>query len=97
MLGERGLWFKMAFFEGAARVPLVVRLPGRARAGTRVARPVSLLDLMPTLLALAGAEGPTAARLCPECGAPAAPRDAYCRRCGAELYAGAGARQGRDR
>jgi predicted PurR-regulated permease PerM len=48
-------------------------------------------------LALAGAEGPTAARLCPECGAPSAPRDAYCRRCGAGLYAGAAARQGRDR
>ena len=58
MLGERGLWFKMAFFEGSARVPLVVRLPRRTRAGTRVTRPVSLLDLMPTLLALAGLEVP---------------------------------------
>src|SRR6185503_16108972 len=55
MLGERGLWYKMAFFEDAARVPLVVRLPatdGAARAGTRVADPVSLLDLAPTLLDL---------------------------------------------
>jgi predicted PurR-regulated permease PerM len=48
-------------------------------------------------LALPGAEGPTAARLCPECGAQTSPRDAYCRRCGAELYAGAAARQGRER
>jgi predicted PurR-regulated permease PerM len=40
-------------------------------------------------LALAGAEAPTAARLCPECGGATAPRDAYCRRCGAGLYAGA--------
>jgi predicted PurR-regulated permease PerM len=48
-------------------------------------------------LALAGAEAPTAARLCRDCGAPAAPRDAYCRRCGAELYAGEPAARGRGR
>jgi choline-sulfatase len=55
MLGERGLWYKMAFFEDAARVPLVVRTPpGLARAGTRVAEPASLLDLAPTLLDVAG-------------------------------------------
>jgi predicted PurR-regulated permease PerM len=46
---------------------------------------------------LLGAEGPTASRLCPECGAPVAPRDAHCRRCGAELWAGAPAGTGRDR
>ena len=55
MLGERGLWYKMAFFEDAARVPLIVRAPaGLARAGERVAEPVSLLDVAPTLLDLAG-------------------------------------------
>jgi predicted PurR-regulated permease PerM len=44
-------------------------------------------------LAVAGAEGlPPPRRRCPECEAPAAPRDAYCRRCGADLYAGASAR-----
>jgi choline-sulfatase len=59
MLGERGLWFKMAFFEDAARVPLVVRLPrGLARAGARIADPVSLLDLAPTLMDLAGLDPP---------------------------------------
>jgi choline-sulfatase len=52
MLGERGLWYKMAFFEQSARVPLLVRVPG---AGPRrVAEPVSLLDVTPTLLELAG-------------------------------------------
>jgi choline-sulfatase len=55
MLGERGLWFKMAFFEDSARVPLVVRGPADVvRAGSRVAAPVSQLDLAPTLVDLAG-------------------------------------------
>jgi choline-sulfatase len=54
MLGERGLWFKMAFFEASARVPLIVRAPGRVAAGARIAAPVSQLDLTPTLLGLCG-------------------------------------------
>jgi choline-sulfatase len=53
MGGERGLWFKMSFFEGSARVPLIVRGPGIA-AG-RVGEPVSQLDVAPTLAALARA------------------------------------------
>ena len=53
MLGERGLWYKMAPFEGSIRVPLIVHAPGRLPAA-RIARPVSLLDLAPTLVDLAG-------------------------------------------
>jgi choline-sulfatase len=51
MLGERGLWYKMNFFEGSARIPLIVHAPSRF-APTRVAEPVSLVDLLPTLLDL---------------------------------------------
>jgi choline-sulfatase len=54
MLGERGLWYKMSFFEQSARVPLIVRdFTGRV-AARRVSTPVSLLDVTPTLLELAG-------------------------------------------
>ena len=52
MLGERGLWFKMSFFEGASRVPLMIAAPNLP-AG-RIDAPVSTVDLTPTLGALAG-------------------------------------------
>ena len=53
-LGERGLWYKMSFLDPSARVPLIVRPPGGLGSARRVADPVSLLDLAPTLLSLAG-------------------------------------------
>ena len=53
MLGERGLWYKMAFFEHSARVPLFVRPPGGG-APARATAPVSTLDLVPTVLELTG-------------------------------------------
>ncbi|KRD64209.1 MULTISPECIES: choline-sulfatase [Sinorhizobium/Ensifer group] len=52
MLGERGLWFKMNFFEGSARVPLMVAGPG-VTPGLHLA-PTSNLDVTPTLADLAG-------------------------------------------
>jgi choline-sulfatase len=52
MLGERGLWYKMTFFEDSARAPLVVHAPDRFPA-IRVPETVSLVDLVPTLLELA--------------------------------------------
>jgi choline-sulfatase len=53
MLGERGLWYKMAPFEDSIRVPLIVHAPERF-AAQRIAEPVSLLDLAPTIAAFAG-------------------------------------------
>lgn len=50
MLGERGLWYKWTLFEGAMRIPLVIALPGQH--ASRIAAPVSLLDLLPTLVEL---------------------------------------------
>jgi len=53
MLGEHGMWYKRVFYEDAARVPLLLRWPGRVRAG-RVPQVCSLLDLAPTLCAIGG-------------------------------------------
>jgi choline-sulfatase len=53
MMGEHGLWFKKTFFEWAMRVPLIIGGVDGC-APRRVARNVSLLDLLPTLVELAG-------------------------------------------
>jgi choline-sulfatase len=53
MLGERGLWYKMSFFEPACRIPLIVHAPGRF-AARRVVHSASLVDILPTLCELAG-------------------------------------------
>lgn len=52
MLGDRGLWFKMNFFEGSARVPLMIAAPGLPPG--RIDTPVSTIDVTPTLCDLAG-------------------------------------------
>jgi choline-sulfatase len=52
MLGERNLWYKMSFFEGSARVPMIVHAPKRFSA-KRVKESVSTMDLLPTFLEMA--------------------------------------------
>jgi len=52
MLGERGLWFKMSFYEGSARVPLMISST-QMEPGLNTT-PVSNIDVTPTLCDLAG-------------------------------------------
>ena len=52
MLGERGLWFKMTFYEGSSRVPLMIAYPDLPP--DLVETPVSTLDVTPTLCDLVG-------------------------------------------
>ena len=54
MLGERGLWYKMNFFEHSARVPLIMAGPGVAQGTAPNA--CSLLDLLPTFVDIAGGD-----------------------------------------
>ncbi len=52
MLGEHGLWFKMSFLEGSARVPLTIA--GKGISAGLIGEPTSNLDICPTLCDLAG-------------------------------------------
>ena len=54
MLGEHGIWEKQKFFEGSARVPLLIRWPRRFAGGRVVTQNVNLCDLFATLCDLAG-------------------------------------------
>lgn len=60
MLAHRGMLQKRYFYERSARVPVIVRMPGgmAGTAGTRRPELISLLDLLPTFAAMAGAPIP---------------------------------------
>ncbi|KAK3328907.1 alkaline-phosphatase-like protein [Apodospora peruviana] len=53
MLGERGLWYKMNYFEASARVPLLVSYPQQFQP-RRVTENVSTLDILPTMCDFVG-------------------------------------------
>jgi choline-sulfatase len=52
MIGERGLWYKMSFYDGSSRVPLIMAGPGIPR-GHRVRSNCGQSDILPTLVELA--------------------------------------------
>jgi arylsulfatase A-like enzyme/Tfp pilus assembly protein PilF len=59
MLGEHGeLNHGFFIYEGALRVPLVMRVPRAPAASRQVDVPVSLIDIVPTIVSLVGAPLP---------------------------------------
>jgi arylsulfatase A-like enzyme len=54
-----GIGHGKTLFDEMIRVPLIIRWPGQIPAGLEIEDQVRLVDLMPTLLALAGAPKPT--------------------------------------
>jgi len=52
-LGEKERWAKRSLWENSTRVPLVVAAPGKPE-NKQCSAPVGLIDVFPTLLALAG-------------------------------------------
>ncbi len=61
MLAEKRMVQKRCFYEWSARIPLLVQFPDGQHAGRKVGTPVSLMDLVPTILDWAGI--PAEARL----------------------------------
>ena len=57
MAGQHGIWQKQCFYESSVRVPMILRTP-HGSGGRRIGANVSLVDVMPTLLDLAGIEIP---------------------------------------
>jgi choline-sulfatase len=58
MLGQHGIWEKTRFYDGSARVPLIIRWPKGFPGGRVVNENVNLCDLYATLCDLAGLETP---------------------------------------
>lgn len=60
MLGDHGIFMKGPYFyDCGIRVPLIVRWPGKYKAGLRCNALVEMMDLAPTLLEAAGLEVPS--------------------------------------
>ena len=51
--------WKLTFFQGGVRVPFVAKWPGHIAPGTQYEPPVSNIDILPTVVAAAGASLPT--------------------------------------
>ena len=86
-LGEKEKYHKSTLWEESTRVPLIIVVPpgiasglasGAGKAGSVTQRPVSLVDIYPTLVELAGLpvmDGLDGASLAPLLKDPGAPRD----------------------
>lgn len=57
-LGEHGSWCKQTNFELDTRAPLIFRVPGRGKAGTKTKALAEFVDIYPTLVELCGLPSP---------------------------------------
>jgi arylsulfatase A-like enzyme len=57
-LGDWGRWSKMSSLDASCRIPLIVRMPGRAEAGVQRTDFADHNDILPTVLDAAGVDYP---------------------------------------
>jgi len=57
-LGDHLKWGKHTLMEEATRIPFILKVPGVGQSGVTSTTPVNMLDIYPTLCALAGLEEP---------------------------------------
>ena len=60
MHGSHGVYKKQWPWDESTRIPFILRFPPRVAAGSRFAFPLSVIDVMPTLLGFAGVPIPQA-------------------------------------
>ena len=75
-LGEKKHWCKGAIWEQTTHIPFIVRGP-RIQAGSKCTQPVSLIDVYPSLVDVAGLEVPAwldGASIKPQLADPSSPR-----------------------
>ncbi|MDR6551756.1 sulfatase-like hydrolase/transferase [Paenibacillus qinlingensis] len=58
MAGQHGIWQKQCFYESSVKIPMIIRLP-ESLGGRSISHNVSLVDLIPTIMELAGIQPPS--------------------------------------
>ena len=58
-MGEKDHVYKNSLWEESTRIPMTIRVPGMTKPKSKVDHPVSLIDIYPTLLDLAGLDSET--------------------------------------
>ena len=58
-MGEKEHVYKNSLWDESTRVPMLIRAPGKSKPNSKVYHPVSLIDVYPTLLDLAGLDNET--------------------------------------
>ncbi|BDS05769.1 iduronate-2-sulfatase [Oceaniferula spumae] len=58
-MGEHGHWQKRSLLDQGTRVPLIIAAPGQSKKGIKTNTPAEMLDIYPTVAALAGLTAPS--------------------------------------